>query len=78
MWCGVMFDGPAITTLWSSKNMVDWRFISIYYNGTLDDPGVAVMTPDTFTFPSGESAFIWLGSKNTLWVTGNSEQKDGE
>lgn len=37
-----------------------------------------MMTPETFTFPSGEQAFIWLGSRNTLWVTGRASRADGE
>jgi sucrose-6-phosphate hydrolase SacC (GH32 family) len=37
-----------------------------------------VMTPETFTFPTGEQAFIWLGSANTLWITGTASIRDGE
>ena len=36
------------------------------------------MTPDTFAFPTGEHAFIYLGRHNTRWITGNATRKDGE
>ena len=30
------------------------------------------MTPDTFTFETGEQVFLYLGQKNTRWVTGTA------
>jgi sucrose-6-phosphate hydrolase SacC (GH32 family) len=77
MWCQWQHGREPQALLWSSKNLVDWRFVSEFYNGTLDDY-TAVMTPETFTFPTGEQAFIWLGHPNTLWVTGTASMKDGE
>jgi sucrose-6-phosphate hydrolase SacC (GH32 family) len=36
------------------------------------------MAPETFAFPTGEQAFIWLGSNNTLYVTGTASRRRGE
>ena len=77
MWCGWAKGKEPQALLWSSKNLVDWRFVSEFYNGSRDDY-TAVMTPETFTFATGEQAFIWLGSKNTLWVTGRASRRGGE
>ena len=77
MFCGWQHGREPQALLWSSKNLVDWRFVSEFYNGTADDY-TAVMTPETFTFPTGEQAFIWLGTHNTMWVTGRATMKDAE
>jgi hypothetical protein len=84
-WC-FRIAGEAQALLFSSKNMVDWRFVSVFFlNSRADDSlppdagqGDAIMTPDTFTFPTGEQAFIYLGKQNTRWVTGTATRKNGE
>ena len=87
-YCGWGGDvpGKAQALLFSSKNLVDFRFVSTFYdNSRADDvlppdagQGHAIMTPDTFTFPTGEQAFIYLGQKNTRWVTGTATRENGE
>jgi len=74
--CGWAKGKEPQALLWSSKNLVDWRFIGEFYNGTRDD-FTAVMTPDTFNI-NNTQVLIWLGSHDTLWVTGTTELKDGE
>ena len=79
--------GGGQALLFSSKNLVDWKYVSQFFlnsrAGNEMPPnagqGSAIMTPDTFTFPSGEQAFIYLGQKNTRWITGNvTRGSDGD
>jgi hypothetical protein len=61
--------GGAQALLFASKNLVDWWYVSDFYLNSrpadAEPPdagqGHAIMTPDTFAFPTGEQAFIYLG-----------------
>ena len=75
--------GGAQALLFSSKNLVDWRYVSDFYlNSRSADAlpldagqGHAIMTPDAFAFPTGEQAFIYLGQHNTRWITGTNSPR---
>ena len=77
---GADVSGGAQALLFASNNLVDWRYVSQYFlNSRVGDEqpldagqGGAIMTPDTFAFPTGEQAFIYLGQKNTRWITGTA------
>ena len=77
---GADVTGGAQALLFVSNNLVDWRYVSQYYlNSRVGNQlppdagqGSAIMTPDTFTFPTGEQVFIYLGQKNTRWITGTT------
>ncbi len=76
IWCGWAAGREPQALLFRSKNLVDWQFVSEFYNGT-QDQYTAVMTPETFRFPGGEQVLIWLGRDNTHWVTGHAVWERG-
>jgi sucrose-6-phosphate hydrolase SacC (GH32 family) len=83
-WCGYGKGRPQ-SLLFSSTNLVDWRFENVFWQGgTSDKPGQhlsgggSLYTPDTFALAdgSGRQMLIYL-RKGTQWSIGHFNKSNG-
>jgi hypothetical protein len=65
-WCGFGAGKPQ-SLLFSSENLVDWQFKSVFWRGPFIGtdgkpftPGGSLYTPDTFELPDGRQVLIYL------------------
>ena len=72
-WCGYPHGKTPMALLFSSRNLLDWRFATVWYRGepTAGLPGDDRLdVPDTFELPDGRQAFIWLTSSYSVYSIG--------
>ncbi len=70
-WCGYNTDAnQPLAMLFTSKDLINWRYRSQFYFYKNHDMGNRVDTPDTWELPDGRQAFVWLGNLETRWSVG--------
>lgn len=74
-WCGIPPPGTPAAMLFSSSNLVDWKYESLFTDSIRDGgwnytKKTRVDCPDTYTLPDGRQVLLWLDDPGTRWNIG--------
>jgi hypothetical protein len=79
-WCGYPAPGTPAAMLFSSHDLINWQFVSLFTDSIRDHHWNythknRVDCPDTFTLPDGRQALLWLDSGGTRWNIGSLDRR---
>ena len=78
LWCGYPAPGTPAAMLFSSKDLLTWKFVSLFTDSIRDGHWNTrknrVDCPDTFTLPDGRQVLLWLDSGGTRWNIGTLDR----
>ena len=76
-WCGYPHGHTPMALLFSSKDLLHWKFSSVFWSGQPVKPlpgDDRLDVPDTFSLPDGRQAFIWLTGGYSVWAVGTFDR----